>query len=523
MSSGDEPEYESFDPEFDNDFDSPPNRRSDPDREDTESRGPRHRGDRGTGPQDRGPRSSGFQGRGGRGAGSPRGNDSRGYDSRPGQRGFSKASGFQERRRADAPLHRGPLDVSPLPLVPNEGQAIPRAVVQVAIQHPSIFRKRIVHVDPKAGPGDWVKVETDEGEHLGYGIFNPKSEIAIRLVFPGKTTLNAGMLHQLFDRAISIRRDMLKLDAVTDAYRLIHAEGDGLPGLVVDRFGDVLSAEIFHLGMWRRARQIVDDLAERLGTKHWLIQTAPHVLPQEGFDAPAISSPELRQTITIQEYGTRFRVRFEGSHKTGFFCDQRDNRAKLAKYCEGKSVLDLCCYSGGFSVQAKKLGQAAEVTGVELDEAPLQLAQENANLNQVRVRFVQADVFPYMRDMIRAGKTYDVVVLDPPKLIRSRAEVDEGTKKHFDLNRLAMQLVAPGGVLLSCTCAGLLSRETFQRLLCAAARQAGDPIGEAVGEFRRRGPREMRFLEFTGASSDHPVAGNFPESEYLNAAWMRLD
>ena len=408
-------------------------------------------------------------------------------------------------------------------MTPADNAVIPRAIVNVAIQHPSIFRKRLVTVDPTARPGDWVKVETEEGEHLGFGLFNPKSEIAIRLVFPARAELTSSLWDTILDRSISIRRDTLRLDSVTDAYRLIHAEGDGLPGLVVDRFGDVLSVEVFQLGMWRRARDIVAALAQRLGTEHWLIQTSPHVMAQEGFDAPPLTSERLRDSVTITEHGTRFRVRFEGSHKTGFFCDQRENRRKLASFCRDKTVLDLCCYSGGFSVQAKKLGGAAEVTGVELDEVPLRLAQENANLNQARVKFVQADVFPYMRDMIRAGRTYDVVVLDPPKLIRSRAELDEGTRKHFDLNRLAMQLVAPGGMLLSCTCAGLLSREAFQKLLCAASRQAGDPIGEAEGDFRRRGPREMRFLEFTGASEDHPVASNFPESEYLNAAWMRLD
>ncbi|MCA9105504.1 MAG: class I SAM-dependent rRNA methyltransferase [Planctomycetales bacterium] len=422
-----------------------------------------------------------------------------------------------------SPFHRGPLDLSPLPMTPADNAVIPRAIVNVAIQHPSIFRKRLVTVDPTARPGDWVKVETEEGEHLGFGLFNPKSEIAIRLVFPARAELTSSLWDTILDRSISIRRDTLRLDSVTDAYRLIHAEGDGLPGLVVDRFGDVLSVEVFQLGMWRRARDIVAALAQRLGTEHWLIQTSPHVMAQEGFDAPPLTSERLRDSVTITEHGTRFRVRFEGSHKTGFFCDQRENRRKLASFCRDKTVLDLCCYSGGFSVQAKKLGGAAEVTGVELDEVPLRLAQENANLNQARVKFVQADVFPYMRDMIRAGRTYDVVVLDPPKLIRSRAELDEGTRKHFDLNRLAMQLVAPGGMLLSCTCAGLLSREAFQKLLCAASRQAGDPIGEAEGDFRRRGPREMRFLEFTGASEDHPVASNFPESEYLNAAWMRLD
>ena len=142
-------------------------------------------------------------------------------------------------------------------------------------------------------------------------------------------------------------------------------------------------------------------------------------------------------------------------------------------------MLDLCCYTGGFAVQAKKLGNAAEVTGVELDEAPLQLARENANLNQVRVNFVQSDAFAYMRDMLRNGRQYDVVVLDPPKLIRTRDELEDGRRKHFDLNRLAMQLVRPGGLFLSCTCSGLLDDAEFFKLLHSASRQAGELLGNA--------------------------------------------
>jgi 23S rRNA (cytosine1962-C5)-methyltransferase len=275
--------------------------------------------------------------------------------------------------------------------------------------------------------------------------------------------------------------------------------------------------------MFQRAGAILQRLAPLCGTRHTLIQIGPQTPAHEGFSSPPIASPGLRASVTIQEFGTRFRVHFAEGHKTGFFCDQRDNRRRLAEFCRDRSVLDLCCYTGGFAVQAKRLGGAAEVTAVDLDEAPLKLARENADLNQCRIRFVQADVFPFMRDMLRGGRQFDVVVLDPPKLIRSRAEVEEGTRKHFDLNRLAMQLVRPGGLLLSCTCSGLLPEAEFVKLLCAAARQAGDPLpGQVDVEFPRRGPRSMQVLMRTGAAADHPVASNCPETEYLKAVWMRL-
>jgi 23S rRNA (cytosine1962-C5)-methyltransferase len=195
----------------------------------------------------------------------------------------------------------------------------------------------------------------------------------------------------------------------------------------------------------------------------------------------------------------------------------------LAGFCRDKTVLDLCCYTGGFAIQAKKLGGAKDVIGVDLDAAPLELAKENANLNQVRVKFTQADAFAYIRDMATGGRQFDVVVLDPPKLIRSRAELEEGARKHFDLSRLAMRLVATGGIMLSCTCAGLLSADEFLRMIYASARQAGPQVSPATAERgARHAPRHVQILAKTGAAPDHPIATNCPETEYLQAVWMRL-
>lgn len=399
----------------------------------------------------------------------------------------------------------------------------------------------MLRADGKARAGDLVAVyhEPDDagadagsatvsrpvgtgGDLLGYGLYNPRSEIAVRMLRYGPQLPDDAFWQHLLTQAVRLRRELLHLDQTSSAYRLIHGEADGLPGLVVDRFGDLLSAEVFSLGMFQRSEAIVRRLLPIADAKHYVIRTAPHVLSQEGFESPDMVSESAPRVVTITEHGSRFRIRFDQeSHKTGFFCDQRENRARLASFCDGRTVLDLCCYTGGFAVQAARLGQAAEVTGVDLDEHPLKLARENANLNQAKIRFVQADVFPYMRDMIRGGRQFDVVVLDPPKLIRSRAELEEGTRKHFDLNRLAMQLVRPGGLLLSCTCAGLLPQFEFLRLLYSAARQAG-PVDEGGAVPRRLG-RNLRVLAKTGAAPDHPVAANCPETEYLNAVWMTLD
>jgi 23S rRNA (cytosine1962-C5)-methyltransferase len=389
--------------------------------------------------------------------------------------------------------------------------------------HPLIYRKRIARVDRGASAGDLVEVHNEEGQHVAYGLYNPKAELALRILSGADELPDEAFWRKRLEEAVRLRRDVLRLDDVTDSYRVVHAEGDGLSGLVIDKLGDVLSAECFSVGMYQRAEAIVQLLAPMLGTKHWLIRTGPATLPQEGFEGPDLKSLELPSRVTVQEYGTRFRVEFDDSHKTGFFCDQRDNRRMLATFCKDKTVLDLCCYTGGFAIQAKKLGGAAEVTAVDLDAGPLELAKENANLNQVRIKFAQADAFAYIRDMQAGGRKFDVIVLDPPKLIRSRAELEEGTKKHFDLNRLAMRLVAPGGIMLTCTCAGLLPQSEFVRLVTNASRQAGPEISPATEtSYARHAPRQVQILAKTGAAADHPVATNCPEGEYLSAVWMRL-
>jgi 23S rRNA (cytosine1962-C5)-methyltransferase len=407
------------------------------------------------------------------------------------------------------------------PLAPPSNLPVVR-VKSVGL-HPLLYRKRIERAPRDVQPGDLVEVEHSDGSPAGYGLYNPKAELSLRMLSGPDELPDLAFWRRKLAAAVSLRREILRLDEATDAYRLIHAESDGLSGLVVDKLGDVLSAECFAVGMYQRAQAIVEELAAVAGTRHWTVRPGPASLAQEGFDGSELSSPERPPRVTIQEFGTRFRVDFAAGHKTGFFCDQRDNRRLVAGFCQDKTVLDLCCYTGGFAVQAKKLGNASEVIGVDLDEGPLALARENANLNQVRIKFAQADAFAYMRDMLAVGRKFDVVVLDPPKLIRSRAELEEGTRKHFDLNRLAMRLVAPGGIMLTCTCAGLLTHDEFLRLIYSSARQAGDEVSPATEDrYARHAHRHVQILSKTGAAADHPVAANCPETEYLQAVLMRV-
>jgi 23S rRNA (cytosine1962-C5)-methyltransferase len=401
------------------------------------------------------------------------------------------------------------------------GAELPNVSLRSVRLHPHLFRKLIEKADPSARPGDLVAVYTPQGELLGHGLYNPRAEIAVRMLTFGTAVPGPDFWDARLSRAVELRRDVLQIEAVTDAYRVVHAEADGLSGLVVDRYGDVLSAEVFSLAMFQRSQAILAHLSKLLGTTQTIVQVPAQTHGQEGFLADAVRSPELAEEVTVTEFGTKFRVRFEEGHKTGFFCDQRDNRRRLAELCAGRTVLDLCCYTGGFALQAKRLGNAAEVTAIDLDEKAIALAREHARLNQQKVNFVHADVFGYMRDMIANGRTFDVVVLDPPKLIRNRRELEEGTRTHLDLNRLAVQLVADGGLLLSCCCSGLLEGAEFLRLLHTAARQAGKPPTRE-GQAHVSTSRKVQILAKTGATPDHPVASDCPETEYLKAVWMRV-
>lgn len=424
------------------------------------------------------------------------------------------------------PTQRGPLYQLPveLPLALDANQPLANAVISRRTTHPTVYRKRIIELDGNPSAGDWVRVyhtDTDSGQPqaFAYGIYNPKSEVAIRLVSWLDTLPDEPFWDNLIDRAVTLRIEALRLNELADCYRVIHAEADGFPGLAIDRYGDCLSAEVFSIAMAPRTEQILERVARQLGTKHWLISPSPHLKSQEGYEIETRASEQLPSQVTVTEHGTQYRVHFGTGHKTGFFCDQRDNRFRLSELCRNRTVLDVCCYTGGFSVMAAKRGSAKEVIGIDLDEAPLLTARQNAAINQVRnVKFTQADAFAYMRDMLRGGRQFDIVVLDPPKLIRNRAELEEGTRKHFDLNRLAMQLVKPGGLMLTCSCAGLLQDTEFTKLVRAAARSAFLPSSFNPNPT----PRDIQIIAKAGAACCHPISANCPETEYLKSLWLRL-
>jgi 23S rRNA (cytosine1962-C5)-methyltransferase len=392
-------------------------------------------------------------------------------------------------------------------LTPDE--PMPTFAIRSQGGHTFIYRKMVEGPIGPAVPGlgDLVRVVDRDAQHVGYALYNGRPQIALRLLTRSETPPGPEFWAGRIDRAAALRRDLLGLDRQTDAYRLIHAEGDGLSGLIVDRFADVLSVEVFSLGMYQRIGPILGLLSERMGTSHYRVNVDERVARQEDFSGRPLASEKLPPRVTIQEHGIRYRIHFAEGHKTGFFCDQRDNRRDLASYCEGRSVLDACCYTGGFGLNALIRGKARDVTCVDLDEKAVALAKENGNANQVRLEAVHADAFGYMRQMGTNDRQFGVIVLDPPKLIPDREEVSAGKRKYFDLNVLAMKLIEPGGMLVTCSCSGLLPPADFLGILRAASRMSGRPA---------------QLLASTGAAADHPVALDTPEGAYLKVAWLRM-
>ncbi|WP_064748496.1 class I SAM-dependent rRNA methyltransferase [Lysobacter firmicutimachus] len=370
--------------------------------------------------------------------------------------------------------------------------------------HPWIFQRLVDKPAQRPKPGAIVDVVGVDGVWIGRGFYNGHSRIALRMLENDPdVAIDAGWFARKIAAAVSLRRDVLKLDQVSDAWRVVHSEGDGISGLVVDRYGDLLVVEFFSAGAFRHREWIYDALRAQFPGCRFYAFADEHVQKQESFD---FRGTEAVPPAIITEHGIKFRADPAGAHKTGFFADQRENREWLSQQVAGKRVLDLCCNTGGFGVYAKVRG-AEEVVGVDIDADVINIAKGNAKLNGAHVKFVQADIFPYLRDLGNAGERYDVVILDPAKMTRDREQVIAALKKYLDMNKLALSVVKPGGLFATFSCTGLVSEDQFLDMLRRAAFYAG---------------RTVQVLKVAGAGADHPWLAQVPESRYLKAVFCRV-
>ncbi|MBC2606455.1 class I SAM-dependent rRNA methyltransferase [Pelagicoccus albus] len=387
--------------------------------------------------------------------------------------------------------------------VPLAKRRSPWVEIKTFTFHPTIYKSMLGKTSPSAVAGDIVTVYDRKGQVFGSGLYNGRARVPLRMYQHGEESFGEADFLTLLDRAISLRRDALKLDSVSEAYRVAHSDGDGLSGLVVDRLGTVLSIQVHSYGIYQRLPEWLPYLKEKLGAEQAIVEVDPKIADLEGIEIDAQLSDDVR-FAKFEEHGIRYEADFRDGHKTGFFCDQRDNRKRFGDLADGKDVLDVCCYTGGFALNAVR-GGATNVTAVDLDEKAIAQAKRNANLNgQARVNWTHCDAFSFMRQMQRNGRQWDLVNLDPPKLVFSKEQQAEGMKKYEDLNQLACTLVKPGGLMATYSCSGQLSAEEFEAMAIRSAHRAG---------------RRLQIIERTGAGADHPVMSNCPESRYLKALW----
>jgi 23S rRNA (cytosine1962-C5)-methyltransferase len=370
--------------------------------------------------------------------------------------------------------------------------------------HPWIFSGAVERVAGKPVAGDTVELRSSSGATLARAAYSPASQIRARVwTFDPAEEVDAGFFRRRVMRALALREG-LPAAKHGNALRLVHAESDGLPGLVVDRYADVLVAQFLAAGVERWREPILDALAELTGCEAIYERSDAETRKLEGMKPRAgfVRGNRDAARCPIVEYGLNFKVDVEQGQKTGFFLDQRENRQRVRALAAGREVLDAFSYTGGFAINALA-GGASRIVAVESSAPSLEVAKENlaANpLDAAKVEFVHADAFTHLRALRDRGAQFDLAVLDPPKFAPTAAQAKNAARAYKDINLLAFKLLRPGGLLATFSCSGGVDAALFQSIVAGAGLDAGV---------------EAKILERFGAAADHPVALEFPEGEYL--------
>ena len=377
-------------------------------------------------------------------------------------------------------------------------------------RHPWVFSGALARVEGAPAAGDTVAVRAAGGRFIAWGAYSPASQIRVRVwSFNEAETIDAAFFARRVARALELRRD-LGVDCVSGGCRVVHGESDGLPGVVADRYGDTLVLQLASAGAeaWREA--IADALQAATGCAAVYERSDLEVRELEGL-APRsgpLRGPEPGE-VTIREGALRYRVDVRGGQKTGFYLDQRDNRARVGALARGRRVLNGFCYTGGFTLAALA-GGAESVLSVDSSAESLARARAHVELNgfdAARCEFRQGDMFQLLRDLHRAGERFDLIVLDPPKFAPTAASAQRAARGYKDINLNALRLLAPGGLLATFSCSAGVNEDLFQKIVAGAAADAGADAA-IVGRFT--------------AAPDHPVALAFPEGAYLKGLLCRV-
>ncbi|XP_010534774.1 PREDICTED: uncharacterized protein LOC104810275 isoform X2 [Tarenaya hassleriana] len=373
---------------------------------------------------------------------------------------------------------------------------------------------------PPPQTGDIVIVADGSEKPIGWGLYNSVSMFCVRLMQleeeatrdPSCTLNIEKLLETRIDAAVELRRCLGLPSASTNAYRLVNSEGDRLSGLIIDVFGDI--AVVASSAAWlEKYRNEVENCVKRIkGINHLNWRPSLDILKEDGFDTSSLKQVQLSalpQRTKVVENGIAYAVSLEGQ-KTGFYADQRENRQFISTISHGQRVLDICCYSGGFALNAAK-GGATNVIGIDSSSPAVELARENVILNNMdpeRISFLKEEATEFMKNAISRNETWDIVILDPPKLAPRRKVLNNAAGMYRNLNSLAMRLTRRGGLLMTCSCSGAMTQSgLFMRTLQSAATMAG---------------RKITVVREAGAACDHPLDPSYPEGRYLSNALLRV-
>ena len=378
-------------------------------------------------------------------------------------------------------------------------------------RHPWVLDTAVLRLDGTPADGDVVDLATHDGTFVARGLWNASSKLRVRLyAFDAATRLDDGLWKSRIASAVALRQS-LGLGDVGGATRLVNSEGDDLSGLIVDRYGEWLSVQVTALAMSHRLDTICDALESLVAPKGILLRGAERGLAKlEGLHLPdrLVRGTSPSGPIFVTEHGLKFGVDLTEGQKTGFYLDQRDNRQAAARFARGRRVLDMFCYSGGFATACAVSGGARSVLAVDSSAKATALAKANADLNgAANVAVETADAFEKLAALKTAGDHFGMVILDPPKFARSRASLDDAMRAYHRINRLAVDLLEPGGILVTNSCSGAVSREDFLVMLAGVAQRSG---------------RTIQLLECRGAAPDHPVSAGCLEGEYLKCVIARV-
>lgn len=376
--------------------------------------------------------------------------------------------------------------------------------------HPWVYAQAVAGLDGAASAGDLVDVVDPHGHFLGSGFYAPDSALAVRILTrePGRT-IDAAFFEQKLRAALELRAKWVGLpSADTTGYRLVHAEGDGLPGLIIDVYGDTATVQLLTAGMKQREEHVFAALRAVAPVSRIIEMPSREHQDQEGFRVePRVVVGDEDADLVFMERGFEFRLPFASAQKTGYYFDQRDNRARLESLCEGRRVLDLCTYVGSFALTAAR-GGAREVLAVDRSEWALGIARqgaERAGLSQLQLQ--RHELKHILPELIAQKQRFDVIVLDPPKLAHSVKQLERARSMYRTWNAQALSLCEPGALLVTCSCSGAMQPVDFVRTLALAGADAG---------------RQVTLLTLGEQAADHPTPAAFQEGRYLKTAFVRV-